>query len=750
MNFPALKFFLNPKVYTISNFSSFVPIQFLKLVYTRKRPRVQSMLLYSFLVSVSKFQSLLLLLDHNNASPERESEKQTWFTQLAQIKLSIDACVKHNREIRTALELEADTEELQLIVRASENTTQTFGYFYAADLDRIRYVKEELAQNQDLLRAVYEARVRDSPPLHQPLRAPTPVADADMDTTMVATRADLKPRKRKRDDSGNPTTTTYYTYLRMLNTDLMTQLVNFSTASRLVDVLYLIKNTDVRDYATQYSIAERFRLNATDPNTIRPWSLAETQELVVLCCRRHLFYVLYLIHGGPFDCHVIYNFLMDHVPETTSLALEAVRGLDFATMDPGMFKWLMHLFLQSRAMEVVMFLMRGPWRSRVLQYIYDRYNLLRASTVRDIALSAEADGLLTAMLELSDADTLKTHPWSLVLTIRAGRGLWSAVEIMLHYGIDPNVPDGTREAFTPLHYAIADVRSEDRDRMIRLLLAKGANPNAYDTQSRSEFAYYMSVPTQNPPRNLKTVDAFLDAGLRLHSVVSSAIYAACTSGSKEVVQRVVARGADLNAVEPGRRNSPLFYAVASGNEELITWLLDQGADIHHTNGSGRNALFYIPMKTNIRRILELLLERGADLNRADQHGTTFAHWMSARSEVDFNHWFFICYPKIADINARSATEETLLVLAIGRGDHVITKTIVQHPKLDATALIYGKTAAYYAQQHVTSHRTSVDARPCWTAITSDLKRLYTQQKASLRKQQRKRQADADADADELF
>ena len=84
-----------------------------------------------------------------------------------------------------------------------------------------------------------------------------------------------------------------------------------------------------------------------------------------------------------------------------------------------------------------------------------------------------------------------------------------------------------------------------------------------------------------------------------------------------MVRLLVARGADVNAIEPEEEKSVLALAVREGNMEKVEALLDAGADLHYQNAGGYDVLIHAVHSGAAREagallpLIELLLARGA-------------------------------------------------------------------------------------------------------------------------------------------
>lgn len=75
------------------------------------------------------------------------------------------------------------------------------------------------------------------------------------------------------------------------------------------------------------------------------------------------------------------------------------------------------------------------------------------------------------------------------------------------------------------------------------------------------------------------------------------------------VKRLIAEGADVNALDSHRTTTPLGVAAAGGYLEIMDILLDHGADVN------KGAPLYYAARKGHQRAVMVLLENGADPNR---------------------------------------------------------------------------------------------------------------------------------------
>lgn len=107
---------------------------------------------------------------------------------------------------------------------------------------------------------------------------------------------------------------------------------------------------------------------------------------------------------------------------------------------------------------------------------------------------------------------------------------------------------------------------------------------------------------------------------------------AAIDGKRELVEVLLRAGADLDA-GGDYGNSPLTYAVYVGRIEIAELLLDRGADIHHVNTSGQIALQFAVAAGNLD-LVKLLVARGSDINHHDSYGLTPLFTARARDHKD--------------------------------------------------------------------------------------------------------------------
>ncbi len=99
------------------------------------------------------------------------------------------------------------------------------------------------------------------------------------------------------------------------------------------------------------------------------------------------------------------------------------------------------------------------------------------------------------------------------------------------------------------------------------------------------------------------------------------LWTAAATGDCETIERHVARGADLDVVEPMGGSTPLITAAVFGHDEAIQVLTTNGADLDLTNNDGSTALHVAAFFGHIEAT-EWLLKQGADHAVKNRYGRT--------------------------------------------------------------------------------------------------------------------------------
>jgi serine/threonine-protein phosphatase 6 regulatory ankyrin repeat subunit B len=256
------------------------------------------------------------------------------------------------------------------------------------------------------------------------------------------------------------------------------------------------------------------------------------------------------------------------------------------------------------------------------------------------------------------------------LLLAAREGRVEAARVLIEGGADVNVVDPDRH--TALILALINGHFD----VAGLLIDSGADVNMEDKVGRTALLAAVdahTMPSSNRPAPRETDD---------------------TLGSFDIVARLIAKGADVNAPLRaqipyrtkldrggdgvlGAGTTPLIRAAKAGDVPVIKLLLDNGADATAVTRNRVNALMMAANvgtreedmtgrnKTEKDAIesIRLLLSVGADINGADTQGRTALHGAALWGLTDVVKFL---HSSGAELNARDKRGFTPLDHALGR------------------------------------------------------------------------------------
>jgi ankyrin repeat protein len=341
---------------------------------------------------------------------------------------------------------------------------------------------------------------------------------------------------------------------------------------------------------------------------------------------------------------------------------------------------------------------------------------------RALAAKAEPDGttplhwaarindpaLVRALLQ-AGATHVANRYGTTPLELAAENGSPRVIEALLDAGADAKT--ATPEGETVLMTASRTGRVE----AMRLLLARGADPNAQETRF-GETALMWAAAENHAP----AVRLLLEAGAKVDLAGKKMTFArkvggqttlpvggltplmyAAREGALDAAAALVEGGANLDVQDPDGTTA-MVLAIINGHYDVAALLLDKGANPNVADTAGMAALYAtvdmhtLPFmhgrpypkpsgKLGIEDMLKLLLAKGADVNQALKtpllrrhnststqslgEGTTPLLRAAASGDVAFMR---LLLEKGADPKVKQKNGTTMLMLASGfgrRGDH---------------------------------------------------------------------------------
>lgn len=182
--------------------------------------------------------------------------------------------------------------------------------------------------------------------------------------------------------------------------------------------------------------------------------------------------------------------------------------------------------------------------------------------------------------------------------------------------------------------SLQEVVSEGQISVVRQLIETGAAVNDSSNELQLTALHCTMIglygrPLETSDKAPATEIAFLllDSGAEVDAKSRNGhtpLYLASYYGYRDMAERLVNMGADIEAADRNSGTTPLHSAAEQGHSDVVMLLIEAGADIHARDEQGNtplhraaaNALHYN------QQVVLLLLENGLDINTMNSKGSS--------------------------------------------------------------------------------------------------------------------------------
>ena len=162
---------------------------------------------------------------------------------------------------------------------------------------------------------------------------------------------------------------------------------------------------------------------------------------------------------------------------------------------------------------------------------------------------------------------------------------------------------------------------------------------------------------------------------------ATALWAASTGGHLEIVEYLVAHGANVNKPTL-TQSTPLRGASFHGHLKVMKYLLDQGADINTPNCIGQSPLCIAAMRGQLEAV-QYLVSKGADIHQKTINGYSVIHLAATKGRVDIVKFLLSSGISPLFLEAKPFSEDYIpcpLFLAASTGQRRMVEELLGHPE----------------------------------------------------------------------
>jgi pectate lyase len=217
-----------------------------------------------------------------------------------------------------------------------------------------------------------------------------------------------------------------------------------------------------------------------------------------------------------------------------------------------------------------------------------------ANSLQEVAVAGDIDEVKSLISKGCDIDSWEAGFEGPPLCGASIKGHKKVVGLLLSHGADIN--GGDMSASTALHHAVQHNHLE----VARLLISKGANVNARNAFGDTPLHYTI----RNNNRDI--AELLIDSGAEVTMQVAAYV------GDLEKVKRLAEQGVNVST-EDKSGLTPLYAAIVGNHKEVIEFLIACGADVN----AGKWTPLHSAANEQRHDIVELLIKNGANVNAKD-------------------------------------------------------------------------------------------------------------------------------------
>lgn len=203
--------------------------------------------------------------------------------------------------------------------------------------------------------------------------------------------------------------------------------------------------------------------------------------------------------------------------------------------------------------------------------------------------------------------------------------------------------------------------------------------------------------TTKPWRLLLWLAVWLPGGAAVAADLNTALFLAAASGDVQNVKRYIAKGADVNHVDPHLKVPVLGMTVIKNRTKAAKVLLQNGADpnIKIALQDAHLRPLHMTVKSRNLPLAKELVRHGAKLSLVDSFGSTPLIMAASENLEDFTRYFLNAG---ADVDQKDSKKRTALHWAAFFGHTGIAKVLVDHGADVNAVTSDGRTALALARK----------------------------------------------------